>query len=295
MQIIDYIFSAWFFPVLRVSAPLMFAALGGLWCERSGVIQIGLEGFMNVGAFAAACVALSTHNPWLGWLAGMAAGLVLASIYGVSVIRFKSNQIVAGMAINILAIGIPPSFSVWLFESTSSTPQLPVEATFSVAPLWILLVVVVLSAWFFSNGAWGLRMIFAGEHPEALESSGVSVTWKRWQGVWIAGILAGCAGATLSLYLSSSYSRSMSAGRGFIALAALILGRWRPIPTVFACLLFGVTEILQTRLQGVVIWGTEPVPVQWIQMLPYAITIFVLAGFVGRAKAPKALGTSSAN
>jgi general nucleoside transport system permease protein len=149
---------------------------------------------------------------------------------------------------------------------------------------------VAVSYFVFYSTKFGLRLRFAGEHPQALTSAGISLLLKRWQGVLISGFLAGLGGGTLSIYLSSSFIRNMSAGRGFIALAAVILGKWKPIPTLFACLLFGLTEAIQIRLQGIVLWGTEPVPVQWIQILPYLITIVVLASAVGRSLAPKSLG-----
>jgi ABC-type uncharacterized transport system permease subunit len=277
-------------PVMRVSTPLILAALGGMWCERSGVIQIGLEGFILVGSFFGAVVALNSGNPYQGLLMAGVAGMVLSAFYGLVVLRYRANQIVAGTAINLFAMGIPPFFSKIWFDSTGSTPPIPTESQFQIAPLWIMMALVVLSALVFHYTRFGIRLRFAGEHPEALQSAGVSIAWKRWQGVLISGFLAGVAGGTLSTFLSSSFIRNMSSGRGFIALAAVILGKWKPIPTVLACLLFGVTEIAQIRLQGVTLWGTEPVPVQWIQILPYLITIIVLAGAVGRSQAPKALG-----
>jgi simple sugar transport system permease protein len=133
---------------------------------------------------------------------------------------------------------------------------------------------------------------FAGEHPEALAAAGIRVNRVRWAAVLVSGALAGMGGASLSIFLSSSFSRDMTAGRGFMALAALIFGKWKPLPTALACLLFGFADAVQIRLQGVALWGDEPIPVQFIQILPYLVTIFVLAGFVGRSRAPKALGTA---
>ncbi len=282
--------SNWVLPTIRVSAPLVFAALGGMWCERSGVIQIGLEGFILVGAFFAAVTTHYFSNPYLGLLAAAAAGLALSWIYGVSVLRFRANQIVAGTAINLFALGVPPFLSKVWFDSTGNTPPIPGEAQFRFTPLFLMGLLVALSVFTFYSTRFGLRLRFAGEHPEALKSAGVSVEWKRWQGIALSGILAGIGGATLSTYLSSSFTRNMSAGRGFIALAAVILGKWRPVPTVLACLLFGFTDQVQIRLQGVVLWGDSPVPVQWIQILPYLITLVVLTFAVGRARAPKRLG-----
>ncbi len=281
----------WIFPMLRVSTPLIFAALGGMWCERSGVIQIGLEGFVLVGSFFGAVSTLYFSNPYLGLFIAGLAGVCLSILYGLSVLKFRANQIVAGTAINLFALGVPPFLSKVWYDSTGSTPPIPSESQFHVAPLYFMGITVILSVIVFYSTRFGLRIRFAGEHPKALSSAGVSVEAKRWQGVMLSGFLAGIAGGTLSIYLSSSFIRNMSAGRGFIALAAVILGKWRPIPTVLACLFFGFTEEIQIRLQGVVLWGTEAVPVQWIQILPYLITLIVLAGAVGRSFAPKALGT----
>ena len=289
---LESLFSKWILPTLRVSTPLIFAALGGMWCERSGVIQIGLEGIMLVGAFFAAVVTHSTQNPWWGLAAGMLAGCVLSLGYGLTVLQLKANQIVAGTAFNLFAMGIPPFLSMIWFDSTGSTPVIPGEFLFRSAPLFLMGAGVAVSAVLYHSSKFGLRIRFAGEHPKALESSGISVRNKRWQGIALSGILAGLGGATLSIYLASSFSRNMSSGRGFIALAAVILGRWMPLPTVTACLLFGFTELVQIRLQGVVLWGDRAVPVQWIQILPYLITILVLALAMGRSRAPKGLGGS---
>lgn len=283
----------WTLPMVRVSTPLIFAALGGMWCERSGVVQIGLEGYILVGAFFGAVSTLHFLNPYLGLAIAGFAGMMVSLLYGCSVLKFRANQIVAGTAVNMFALGVPPFLSKLWFDSTGSTPPIPSEAQFRVAPLILMAGVIAASTWVYYSTAFGLRLRFAGEHPEALESAGVSVQWKRWQGIALSGLLAGIAGGTLSIYLSSSFTRNMSAGRGFIALTAVILGKWRPIPTVLACLLFGFTEVIQTRLQGVILWGTEPVPVQWIQILPYLITLLVLALALGRSKAPRALGSSS--
>lgn len=277
-------------PILRVSTPLIFAALGGMWCERSGVIQIGLEGFILVGSFFGAVATLHFSNPFLGLLFAGLGGFVLSLVYGICVLKFRANQIVAGTATNLFAMGIPPFLSKIWYDSTGSTPPIPSEFQFQVAPLFILAIVIFLSFIFYHHSRFGLRLRFAGEHPQALQSAGVSVEFKRWQGIALGGFLAGVGGGTLSTYLSSSFIRNMSGGRGFIALAAIILGKWRPLPTVFACLLFGFTEQIQMRLQGVVLWGTDPVPVQWIQILPYFITLVVLAGTLGRSHAPKTLG-----
>ena len=275
---------------LRVSTPLLLAALGGLLCERSGVINIGLEGMMLMGAFAAASAAFLTHSPWIGALAAMGAGFLVAAFYGLFVIRLRSDQIVAGTAINMLAAGVAPFLSKILFGSTGSTPTIPMAERFQTAPVWFAWAMAIAVFLWLKYSAPGLWLQFAGEHPEALESAGVRVKRVRWFAVLMSGILAGLGGASLSIFLSSAFSRNMTAGRGFMAVAALIFGKWRPIPTALACLFFGLADALQIRLQGVICWGHESVPVQFIQIFPYVVTIFVLAGFVGKARAPRSLG-----
>lgn len=276
---------------LRVSTPLIFAALGGLLSERSGVINIALEGLMLIGAFGAAVGTLVTHSPWAGSGCGMAAGVALAAVYGLFVIRLRANQIVAGAAINMLALGLTPFLCKVLYDVTGSTPAIPSADRFQSAPLYISWGLVLICALWMKHTPSGLWLGFAGEHPEALDAAGIRVNRVRWLAVLASGALAGLGGASLSVFLSSSFSRNMTAGRGFMALAALIFGKWKPVPAALACLLFGFADAVQIRLQGVVLWGKEPVPVQFIQILPYVVTILVLAGFVGRSRAPKALGT----
>lgn len=275
---------------IRVSTPLLFAALGGWFSERSGVINIALEGLMLIGAFAAAAVAYATHNPWLGLAAGMGAGMALSAVYAFSVIQLRSDQIVAGTAINFLALGAAPFLSKMIFESTASTPTVDLSARFQSAPIWMALVLVAGAALWTRITPSGLWVRFAGENPDALSAAGVRVNFVRWMAVLTSGALAGLGGVSLSIFLASSFSRNMTAGRGFIALAALIFGKWRPIPAALACLLFGFMDGIQIRLQGVTLWGSDPVPVQFIQVLPYLFTIVVLAGFVGNARAPKSIG-----
>lgn len=276
---------------LRVSTPLIFAALGGLASERAGVINIALEGMMLMGAFFGAVVALVTHSPWLGAVGAMASGFAMAALYGFFVIRLRANQIVAGTAVNVLAAGLAPFVSKILFDSTGSTPAIPIDERFHSAPIWIAWGLVALMTVWMRLTPSGLWMRFAGEHPQALDSAGIPVNRIRWIAVLASGALAGMGGATLSIFLSSSFSRNMTAGRGFMALAALIFGKWKPVPTALACLLFGLADALQIQLQGVKL-GKIEIPVQFIQILPYIVTILVLAGLVGQARAPKALGTS---
>jgi ABC-type uncharacterized transport system permease subunit len=245
-----------------------------------------------IGAFGAAVGALVTHSPWAGAVCGMLAGLLLAAVYGVFVIHLRANQIVAGMAINMLALGLTPFLCKLLYDVTGSTPAIPLTERFQSAPLFLSWLLVVVCWFWMRHTRAGLRMSFAGEHPQALDAAGVRVNRVRWIAVLISGALAGMGGAALSIFLSSSFSRNMTAGRGFIALAALIFGKWQPVPTAIACLLFGFTEAVQIRLQGVSLFGMQPLPVQFIQILPYVVTVLVLAGFVGRSRPPKALGSS---
>jgi general nucleoside transport system permease protein len=275
---------------LRLSTPLIFAALGGLLSERSGIINIALEGLMLAGAWGAAVGTLAAHSPWLGSVCGMCAGLLLAALYGLFVIRLRANQVVAGMAINLLALGLTPFLCKVLYDVTGSTPSIPIENRFHSAPLWMSWALVVVCWLWMKYTPAGLWLNFAGEKPEALEAAGVRVNRVRWAAVLASGALAGMGGASLSVFLSSAFSRNMTAGRGFMALAALIFGKWKPMPTALACLLFGFADAVQIRLQGKVLWGTEPIPVQFIQILPYVVTMLVLAGFVGHSRAPKALG-----
>jgi simple sugar transport system permease protein len=277
---------------LRMATPLIFAALGGMFSERSGVVNIALEGMMLVGAFGAAVGTLATASPWLGSACGMGAGALLALVYGLFVIRLRANQIVAGTAINMLALGLTPFLCKIRYDVTGQTPPIPLSERFQTAPLFLSWVLVAACWLWMRHSRSGLWISFAGEHPEALDAAGVRVNRVRWLAVLVSGALAGMGGATLSVFLSSSFSRNMTAGRGFMALAALIFGKWRPVPTALACLLFGFADAVQIRLQGVALWGGKPIPVQFIQILPYFVTILVLAGFVGRSRAPKALGTS---
>jgi ABC-type uncharacterized transport system permease subunit len=277
---------------LFAATPLLLAALGGLLSERSGVIQLGLEGLMLLGAFVGACVAHSTHSPWIGALAGAGIGALFAAFYGFFVLVCKSDQVVASMALNLLATGIVPFFNKAWYGVSGSTPALEINERFTSAPLWMAITLLVFFAIWFKYLRSGLWVQVAGEHPKALETSGISALKTRWVAVVLSGVLAGLGGVALSTFLSSSFSRDMTAGRGFMALAALILGKWKPIPTAFACLLFGFTDVLQGRLQGVAIFGDWVMPVQFIQILPYGVTLAILAGFVGESRAPRALGRS---
>jgi general nucleoside transport system permease protein len=271
---------------IRLSTPLILAALGGLYSERGGVINIALEGMMLAGAFTAAAVTVFTHSPWAGLLAAVIAGLMVAALHAVVTINFRADQVVSGAAINILFLGVPALLSGALFESTGATPQLPRDQTLPNTLVYLAFILVAVTAYVIYRTRFGLRLRAVGENPEAAMAAGVSVTRMRYAGVLISGALAALGGAYLSIGQSSLFTRNMTAGRGFIALAALIFGKWDPIGALLACLFFGFAEAVAIRMQG-----TVDIPNQFIQMIPYVLTMVVLAGWIGRATPPKALGT----
>lgn len=276
---------------IRLSTPLILAALGGMFSERGGVINIALEGMMLAGAFTAAAVTYASGSPYIGLLAGMGAGVVIAAIHAVACIQYRADQVVTGTAINILMIGIPGFLSGAFFLSSGSTPQIPKENLIPSTPIWIAFALVPLAWYVLYKTPFGLRLRSVGENPEAADAAGVPVAKMRYAGVLLSGLLAGIGGAYLSIGQSSLFTRNMTSGRGFIALAALIFGKWRPVQTLLACLLFGFTEAVTIQMQGVVkLPSGEDIPIQFIQMVPYVLTIVVLAGFIGSSRPPKALG-----
>ncbi|MBK9154796.1 MAG: ABC transporter permease [Chloracidobacterium sp.] len=285
------------FAAIRSATPLIFAGLGGLFSERSGVINIALEGMMLAGAFTGAVVTFETGNPYVGLLAGMLSGGVLAFLYAIACIRFEADQVVAGMAINFLMIGLPSLVSGAIYDSAGSTPQIDkadllpnLLNSISIASIGAFCL-VPLTWYVIYKTPFGLRLRAAGENPGAADAAGVKVLGMRYVAVVISGLLAAAGGAYLSIGQSSLFTISMTAGRGFIALAALILAKWRPLPVLLACLFFGFTEALTIQIQGVIkLPSGEDIPVQFIQMIPYVLTIIVLAGFIGTSRAPKALG-----
>ena len=284
------------FSAIRLATPLIFAALGGMFSERSGIINIALEGLMLVGAFTAAVMTYELQNPYLGLLCGVIAGGATALIYAVAVIKFEANQVVAGMAINLLMLGLPQLISGAVYDSSGSTPQIAKEFllpeyfnSVSIASIFALLLIPV--CWYvLYKTPFGLRLRAVGENPAAADAAGVSVIRLRYIAVVLSGVLAAAGGAYLSTGQSSLFTRGMTAGRGFIALAALILAKWKPVPVLFACLFFGFTEALTIPLSSYKLESGETIPVQFVQIIPYVLTIIVLAGFIGLSRAPKALG-----
>jgi ABC-type uncharacterized transport system permease subunit len=273
------------FSAVRLATPLLLAALGGLYSERSGVINIALEGLMLAGAFTAAVATHYSNSPWVGLLAAVLAGIGVALIHGVACIRYRADQVVSGTAINILFLGVPALLSGALFESTGATPQIPRGELLPLAPIVLAFALVPATWWVLNRTPFGLRLRAVGENPEAADTAGVNVSRVRYAGVMLSGALAAIGGAYLSIGQASLFTRNMTAGRGFIALAALIFGKWRPVQTMLACLLFGFAEALSIQMQGV-----SQIPVQFIQLIPYVLTVVVLAGFIGHSRAPRALG-----
>ena len=301
----------------RLATPLILAALAGLYSERSGIFDIGLEGKMLVAAFAAGAAAAVTGSAWLGLLAGIFASVIFALVHGFASITQRGNQIVSGVAINFLASGLTAFLGQAWFGQGGRTPQLPPSSRFLpidlpgaaaagdvpvVGPVYSVLIsghnllvyvaflAVLLTAWIVYRTRFGLRLRAVGENPAAVDTAGISVIWLRYRAVMIAGLFCGIAGTYLSIAQSAGFGRDMTAGQGYIALAALIFANWKPWRVLGACFLFGLLNAMSIRLQGVALPMIGQVPVQAIQALPYILTVILLAGFVGKAVPPRAGG-----
>jgi simple sugar transport system permease protein len=301
----------------RGAAPLVLAALGGLFAERSGIVDIGLEGKMLASAFTAAATAAVTGSAWIGLGAGVAAAVLVGLVHGFACITHHGNQVVSGMALNITLAGLTAVLGHAWFGQGGQTPPLAAAGRFSPLELpgaaalagvpglgvvyrevvsghnvlvYAAMVAVPLVAWLVARTRFGLRLRAVGESPGAVDTAGISVAALRYRALLVSGVLCGLSGAYLSIAHNAAFIRDMSAGKGYLALAALIFGRWRPLPTLGACLLFAFADAAQVRLQGTPLPGVGVVPVQLIQALPYVLTVALLAGFVGRAVAPRAIG-----
>jgi general nucleoside transport system permease protein len=280
--------------VIRIVIPYLFAAAGGVVSERAGLIALTLEGYMLAGAFCAAIASYYAGSPWAGVIAGAAGGIGFAMLYAVGSVRFRANQVVIGIAINLLAVGLTRFLLRLAFDSSSNSPRVPgfmvaeTGAGFGALvrnPLvWAGLLAIPAVAWALYRTPFGLRVRSVGEHPEAATSVGVGVARVRYLAAGFSGALAGLGGAYLALD-QHQFTDGMTAGRGFIALAATIFGRWDPLRVGLACLLFAAAETFQIRLQG-----AQVIPSQFVEMIPYVLTIVALAGVVGRAVPPAALG-----
>ena len=281
---------------LRLSIPLLAACLAGLWSERSGVVDIGLEGKMLIAAFAAAVASYATGSAWIGLAAGIAASVAFSLVHGFASISQRGNQIVSGVAINMLAAGLTAIVgNAWYGEGGRTPPlegaQRFGDALFGHSILVYLALLAVPLTWFvLSKTRFGLRLRAVGENPAAVDTAGISVTGLRYAAIVIAGILCGLAGTYLSLGQSAGFLTNMTAGKGFIALAALIFAKWRAWPALGACFLFGLLDAVAIRLQGISLPGIGQVPVQAIQALPYLMTVVLLAGVIGTAIPPRASG-----
>jgi ABC-type uncharacterized transport system permease subunit len=302
---------------VRLSVPLVFTALAGLYAERSGIVDIGLEGKMLFSAFSAAAVATVTGSPWLGLFAAILTGVLLSLLHGFASITQRGNQIISGVAINFIASGLTIQLGNAWFGQGGRTPQLPNTSRFTeitlpfaaevasvpfIGPLYARLIsgqnilvylaflAVPLTWWVLYRTRFGLRLRAVGENPGAVDTAGISVSWLRYRALICCGILAGFAGTYLSVAQSAGFIREMSAGKGYIALAALVFAKWKPVPVLLTCLLFGFLDAASIRLQGTIIPGIGEVPVQLIQALPYILTVILLAGFIGKAIPPRASG-----
>lgn len=301
---------------LRLATPLLLACLAGLFSERAGIFDIGLEGKMLAAAFAAGAFAAVSGSVWVGLLAGIAASLLLSILHGLASITFRGNQLISGVAINFLAAGLTVLIAQDWFRQGGRTPSLlgggrfapinlPFAETLSGVPILgpiyselisghsILVYVALLcvpATWYvLYRTRFGLRLRAVGENPAAVDTAGISVIGLRYAAVAICGILCGVAGAYLATGLQAGFTKDMTAGRGYIALAALIFAKWRPWFALYACLLFGLLQALALRYQNFELFGL-PVPVQLMDTLPYILTVVILAGFVGRAIPPRAGG-----
>ncbi len=302
---------------VRLATPLLLACLAGLFSERSGIFDIGLEGKMLGAAFAAGAAAGVTGSAWLGLGAAILVSVGLALVHGFASITQRGNQIVSGIAINFLAAGLTALLGQAWFHQGGRTPQLLGDARFKsltlpgaealagvpvLGPIYAelisghnLLVYVAVAAvpltwWIVYRTRFGLRLRAVGENPAAVDTAGISVVWLRYRAVIICGVLCGIAGSYLSIAQSAGFIVNMTAGKGFIALAALIFSKWRPWQALGACFLFGLLDAVAIRLQGVSLPGIGEVPVQLMQAMPYILTVVLLAGFIGKAVPPKAGG-----
>ncbi|WP_037316796.1 ABC transporter permease [Ruegeria halocynthiae] len=301
---------------IRLSTPLLLACLAGLFSERAGIFDIGLEGKMLMAAFFSAAVAAVTGSVWLGLLAGIASSLVLSGLHGLASITFRGNQLISGVAINFLAAGMTVLIAQSWFQQGGRTPSLfgggrftPINFPFAESlggvpifgPIYsellsghsilvyIAFAMVPATWWILYRTRFGLRLRAVGENPAAVDTAGVSVVGLRYAAVAICGVLCGIAGAYLATALQAGFVKDMTAGRGFIALAALIFAKWRPWHAMGACLLFGLLQAVALRFQNIDLGGVV-IPVQVMDALPYILTVVILAGFVGKATPPRAGG-----
>ena len=302
---------------IRVSTPLILAAMAGIFSERSGIIDISLEGKLLAGAFISASVAAVTGSAWLGLGGAIMITMALSMIHGFASITHNGNQVVSGVAINIIVSGLTVVLGIAWFHKSGQTPNLSNDARFlpielpgtellSQIPIlgdvyakiisghnllvYIAFLSMIATSWILFKTRFGLRLRAVGENPNAVDTAGISVAFLRYRAILIGGILTGIGGTYIAIAQNASFIREMSAGQGYIALAAMIFGKWKPFTAMLACLMFGFLDALSIRLQGVEIPVIGEIPVQLIQALPYIMTVVILASFASRAIAPKAIG-----
>lgn len=303
---------------VRLSVPLLLACLAGLYSERAGVFDIGLEGKMLAGAFAGAAAASVYGSAWIGLVAAILVSIALSLVHGFASITHRGNQIVSGVAINFIAAGSTIILGQAWFRQGGRTPplgsdgsrfetiNLPFADSISGIPVlgpiysellsghsilvYVAFAAVPLTWWVLFRTRFGLRLRAVGENPAAVDTAGISVVWLRYRAVICCGILCGLAGAYLSVAQNAGFVKDMTAGKGFIALAALIFAKWKPINAMYACLLFGFLDAIAIRFSGIKIPGLFEIPAQFMQALPYILTVILLAGFIGKAIPPKAGG-----
>jgi simple sugar transport system permease protein len=271
---------------IQVSAPIAFASIGGVFSERSGIINIALEGIMIVTTFAIVWGALAFQSYFMGVIVAILAGMLIALIHAVATVTYRVNQIVSGVAINILAVGISRFLSQRIYGQETQTPinSFTAPTLFGANIMALALIPIAIIAWYvLFKTTFGLRLRSVGENPESADTVGIDVYLMRYAGVLLSGAMVGFSAATL---YPAQWVSGMTGGRGYIALAAMIFGRWHPIGAVLASLLFGYAESFRLMVETQI-----PVPGQFVQMLPYALAVIVLAGFAGRAKPPAADGT----
>lgn len=303
---------------IRLSIPLIFAALAGLYSERSGIVDIGLEGKMLAAAFAAGAAAAVSNSALIGLSAGLLASIFLSLVHGFASITHRGDQIVSGVAINFVAAGSTVILGQAWFRQGGRTPSLSEDGRFGAIDLpfaaavadvpvigpfyadvvsghsilvYLAFAMVPFTWWVLFRTRFGLRLRAVGENPAAVDTAGISVTWLRYRAVLCCGALCGLAGTYLAIAQNAGFVKDMTAGKGFIALAALIFAKWKPVNVIYACLLFGFLDAFAIRFEGQDLPIIGKVPVQFMQALPYILTVVLLAGFIGKAIPPRAGGT----
>ena len=317
MELLSWIYSS-MDSSLRLAVPLLFAALGGLYAERSGIVDIGLEGKMLTAAFAAAATSALTGSPWLGLSAAMVSSVLMALMHGFAVITWRGDQVISGLAINFFGSGLTVTIGHALFGMGGQTPTLSNAQRFSAIDwpgaqwavehipvlgslygrvfsghnllVYLAFLLVPVAGFVLFKTRFGLRVRAMGEEPKAADTAGISVSRVRYQAMITTGLMCGLSGAYLSTAQNAAFVREMTAGQGYIALAAVILGKWRPTGAMLGCLLFGILSAMETRLQSVELPLVGELPSQLFSALPYVLTVVLLAGFIGKSIAPKAVG-----